>query len=154
MYVKFSYALIHCKVKIILQTFPNITEDVTIIITAAPIFSNDTIETKSSPNMTIHTYNNAEWLGFHKTDKNHSLPHLVRWNIVYILAVTLWAVVLVRQFNFRVSRGKPTTRPYFMFPSIRRSDADKNLINCLKYLFNYSFYKFGVEVNSDWPLSS
>lgn len=94
-----------------------------------------------------YTYNSAEWLGFYKTDENNSLPHLVRWNIAYILIVTLWAVVLVRQYNFRVSRGKPTTRPYFMFPHIKRTDADKNLKNCLKYLANFGFYKFGIEVS-------
>lgn len=93
-----------------------------------------------------YTYNSAEWLGFNKTDKQNGLPHLVKWNIVYILCVTLWSVVLVRQFNFRVSRGKPTTRPYFMFPRIRRPDADKNIKSCLKYLLNFGFYKFGVEV--------
>lgn len=94
-----------------------------------------------------YTYNNAEWLGFRKTDDEYSLASLVKWNIIYITIVTLWAVILVRQFNFRVSRGKPTTRPFFMFPKIKRPDADKNLKNCFKYLLNFGFYKFGVEVS-------
>ncbi|RZC37773.1 piezo-type mechanosensitive ion channel component 2 [Asbolus verrucosus] len=90
--------------------------------------------------------NNTKWLGFYKVHKDTTLPHLVKWNIIYILVVTLWAVVLVRQFNYRVSRGKPTVRAFFMFPKITRNDADKNLSNCIKYLFNYGFYKFGVEI--------
>ncbi|XP_015835793.1 piezo-type mechanosensitive ion channel component isoform X11 [Tribolium castaneum] len=90
--------------------------------------------------------NNAKWLGFYKTSKDASLPHLVKWNIMYILVVTLWAVILVRQFNYRVSRGKPTTRAFFMFPKITRWDADKSTSNCIKYLFNYGFFKFGVEI--------
>lgn len=94
-----------------------------------------------------YTYNTAEWLGFYKTNEENSLPHLVRWNIIYILTITLWAVVKIRQFNFRVSNGKPISRPYFLFPSIKRSDADKNLKNCFKYLMNFAFYKFGVEVS-------
>lgn len=109
---------------------------------------------KDTRQLINYTYNTAEWLGFNKTDASHSLPLLVKWNIIYILTVTLWAVVLVRQFNYRLSRGKPTTRPYFMFPKIKRTDADKNLKNCLKYLLNYGFYKFGVEVGRlfEWKL--
>lgn len=32
-----------------------------------------------------------------------------------------------------------------MFPQISRDDADQQLINLIKYLFNYAFYKFGTE---------
>lgn len=93
-----------------------------------------------------YSYNNAEWLGFRKTDKDTTFPALVKWNITYIIIVTLWAVILVRQYNFRVSKGKPTHRPYYMFPNIKRRHADKNLKHCLKFLLNFTFYKFGVEV--------
>ena len=67
---------------------------------------------------------------------------------MYILVVSIWAVVLVRQFNFRVSKGKPTTRAFFMFPKITVREADKNIKTCIKYLLNYGFYKFGVEVRA------
>ncbi|KAK5645923.1 hypothetical protein RI129_004387 [Pyrocoelia pectoralis] len=33
-----------------------------------------------------------------------------------------------------------------MFPKINRSDADKTVLKCIKYLFNYGFYKFGFEI--------
>nr|CAH7742358.1 unnamed protein product [Callosobruchus chinensis] len=79
--------------------------------------------------------------------KGSSLPSLVKWNIIYILVVTLWAVILVRQYNYRLSRGRPTTRAFFMFPNVKRTDADTNLRNCLKYLANYGYYKFGVEIS-------
>lgn len=62
--------------------------------------------------------------------------------------MTLWSVILIRQFNYKVSRGKPTTRAFFMFPRVTKIDADKNLGSLIKYLFNYGFYKFGVEVRS------
>lgn len=92
--------------------------------------------------------NNAPWLGFLKTEESkRSLGSLVKWNILYIIVVTLWKVIVVRQYNYRASRGRPTTRAFFMFPSITRKDADKDLENCLKYLANYGFYKFGVEVS-------
>lgn len=35
-----------------------------------------------------------------------------------------------------------------MFPNITREDADKNLKNFLKYMFNFAFFKFGVEVST------
>lgn len=92
--------------------------------------------------------NNAPWLGFLKTDEvNRSVPSLVKWNIIYIIVVTSWSIVLVRQYNYRASRGRPTTRAFFMFPNITRHDADKDLEHCLKYLANYGFYKFGLEVS-------
>lgn len=90
--------------------------------------------------------NNADWLGFRKTVYGRDLPRLVQWNIAYVLAVTLYTVVLVRQFNYKVSMGKPTTRLFFMFSGITRREGDKNLRNALKYLCNYGYYKFGVEV--------
>lgn len=91
--------------------------------------------------------NNAPWFGFQKTeDVDRSLASLVKWNIIYITVATLWNVILVRQFNYRASRGRPTVRPFFMFPSITRKDADKDLQHCFKYLANFGFYKFGVEV--------
>jgi hypothetical protein len=33
-----------------------------------------------------------------------------------------------------------------MFPDIQRCHADQDLQTCLKYLLNYGFYKFGIEV--------
>lgn len=33
-----------------------------------------------------------------------------------------------------------------MFARITRIDAEKNTANMIKYLFNYGFYKFGIEV--------
>lgn len=123
------------KMLLLLQNFTSPSNKSALEVTT-PLFQNiSTNETK---------YNSAEWLGFRKSTY---LPGLVKWNIIYILTVTLWSVVLVRQFNHRVSRGKPTSRPFFMFPKITRAEADKNLRNCMKYLANYGFYKFGVEVS-------
>ncbi|VEN64253.1 unnamed protein product, partial [Callosobruchus maculatus] len=97
-----------------------------------------------NPELNMTTKNNAPWFGF---EKGSSLPSLVKWNIIYILVVTSWAVISVRQYNYRLSRGRPTTRAFFMFPNIKRMDADTNLRSCLKYLANYGYYKFGVEIS-------
>lgn len=39
------------------------------------------------------------------------------------------------------------TRPKVLFPRITRQDADKDLLHMIKYLVNYAFYKFGIEVS-------
>ncbi|KRT85167.1 hypothetical protein AMK59_3003, partial [Oryctes borbonicus] len=105
---------------------------------------NVTCETNATENITLNT---AEWLGFRETVYGRDLPRLVQWNIAYLVAVTLYTVVLVRQFNYKLSKGQPTTRVFFMFPGITRKDSDKNLKNALKYLANYGYYKFGVEIS-------
>lgn len=90
--------------------------------------------------------NNAQWFGFEKSNPaGPTLPHLVLWNIIYIITATIFSIVLVRQYNYRLARGEPTKRAFFLFPNITIKEADKNLSNCLKYLANFAFYKFGVE---------
>jgi hypothetical protein len=56
------------------------------------------------------------------------------------------AVVRVRQLQKRHSNGEPLSCPHVMFPNIQRCHADQDLRTCFKYLLNYGFYKFGVEV--------
>jgi len=35
-----------------------------------------------------------------------------------------------------------------IFPQLKRSDADNDLINCLKFIANYGFFRFGREVRA------
>lgn len=46
----------------------------------------------------------------------------------------------------RFSEGKPLERPKVLFADVSRDDADKSVLLLIKYLFNYGFYKFGIEV--------
>ncbi|XP_050309997.1 piezo-type mechanosensitive ion channel component isoform X2 [Anthonomus grandis grandis] len=102
---------------------------------------------KADPNNT-YISNNMPWLGFEKSDEvGRSVPSLVKWNIIYILIVTLYSVILVRQYYYKLARGKPTTRAFFMFPRITRVHADRSLKDMLKYLANYAYFKFGVEIS-------
>lgn len=43
-------------------------------------------------------------------------------------------------------KGEASTRPDVLFDGVTREDADKNVVQLVKYLFNYGFYKFGIEV--------
>jgi hypothetical protein len=63
-----------------------------------------------------------------------------------IFLATLMAVVRVRQLYKRQLSGEPISRPHIMFPNIQRCHADRDLRSCFKYLLNYGFYKFGIEV--------
>lgn len=47
---------------------------------------------------------------------------------------------------FRFMKGESSERPENLFPEITREDADKNIESLLKYLHNYVFYKFGMEI--------
>lgn len=47
--------------------------------------------------------------------------------------------------HYRQLQRSPPTIPA-LFPSATRDTLDKGLIPCLKYLLNYIFYKFGLEV--------
>ncbi|XP_074025276.1 piezo type mechanosensitive ion channel component isoform X1 [Leptinotarsa decemlineata] len=109
---------------------------------------NVTCQVHNNPLLNETVTNIAPWLGFRKTEEVHtSLIDLVQWNIIYIVIVTLWSVILVRQYNYRMSRGRPTTRAFFMFPNVTIVDSNKDLENFCKYMANFAFYKFGVEIS-------
>lgn len=63
-----------------------------------------------------------------------------------VFLATLMAVVRVRQLYKRQLSGEMISRPYIMFQNIQRCHADRDLRSCFKYLLNYGFYKFGIEV--------
>ncbi|KAF7992315.1 hypothetical protein HCN44_001640 [Aphidius gifuensis] len=89
-------------------------------------------------------YNTAEWIGMKKADPD-KLFNLLNGYILIIALTTLRAVIMVRQCFYRQSRGESLDTPSVMFPNIKRSDADKGISYCLKFLLNYGFYKFGLE---------
>ena len=44
----------------------------------------------------------------------------------------------------QVQRSPPAVQT--LFPAATRDTLDQGLVTCLKYLLNYAFYKFGLEV--------
>ncbi|XP_026476535.1 piezo-type mechanosensitive ion channel component-like, partial [Ctenocephalides felis] len=75
------------------------------------------------------------------------LSNLLQCYIGIIVVTTLNALVIIRQQYERFLQGKPQARPYYMFPGITRADADKDVRHCLKYLANFGYYKFGLEIS-------
>ncbi|XP_043467298.1 piezo-type mechanosensitive ion channel component isoform X4 [Leptopilina heterotoma] len=103
-------------------------------------YSND--DSSLDGNNTV--YNIAEWIGFKKAAAN-ALPDLLKGYIGIITVTTLRGIVTVRQWFYRQEKGEPLDPPQVMFPKIGRSEADRGIIPCLKFLFNFGFYKFGIE---------
>ncbi|XP_037048036.1 piezo-type mechanosensitive ion channel component isoform X2 [Bradysia coprophila] len=100
-----------------------------------------TNETINNPNT-----NDANWFGFYKITGDETLATILKGYIAYILITTIHTIILMRQKRKRFLSGKPMTRPKVLFPRTTRLDADKDVLSMLKYLANFVFYKFGIEI--------
>lgn len=90
-------------------------------------------------------YNIAEWIGMRKAEPEQ-LPFLLKGYIGIVTLTTIRAIIAIRQRFHRSQNKEPLDTPIVMFPDITRADAEKGVVPCLKFLFNYGFYKFGVEI--------
>lgn len=70
-----------------------------------------------------------------------------RFLIGIILAVTIYVVVVTRQKYMRHLKGRPLSRSRILFPRVSYRDANRGVSDCVKYIFNYGFYRFGIEVS-------
>lgn len=95
---------------------------------------------------TLEVTNNAVWIGFKKANENVKLSDLIRPYLLYIVLVSAHSFVILRQTIKRIKENKTPRTPTVVFRNIRRADADKDIPNLIKYLVNYGFYKFGIEV--------
>lgn len=97
------------------------------------------------PNVSLpfnETIDNREWIGYKRTD---NLADYCKGYIGLILVLTIQAVVKIRQKGNRTQLNEPEPNPGTLFPDSTRATADSSLLECLKYLVNYFFYKFGLE---------
>jgi piezo-type mechanosensitive ion channel component 1/2 len=90
--------------------------------------------------------NNAVWIGFKKANAETKLSDLIRPYLVYIVLVSAHSFIILYQTIKRIKKNKPPRTPTVVFRSIRRSDADRDIPNLIKYIVNYGFYKFGIEI--------
>ncbi|XP_050729563.1 piezo-type mechanosensitive ion channel component-like isoform X11 [Eriocheir sinensis] len=103
------------------------------------IFNNET----AKPYPLNTTADNAAWTGLTKTD---NLPKYLKGYIGIIVVITVQAVVGIRQQYQRKVTGLPPPPLGVLFPNVTRAVADDGIVECLKFLLNYGFYKFGVEI--------
>ncbi|XP_074531707.1 piezo-type mechanosensitive ion channel component 1 [Halichoeres trimaculatus] len=85
----------------------------------------------------------AKWFGIRKdaTVLGYSKNHLV-----VLMLLVFEATVYRHQIHhyLQLQRSPPSIPA--LFPNATRDTLDHGLISCLKYLLNYSFYKFGLEI--------
>lgn len=90
--------------------------------------------------------NTAQWIGLYRSSNDENLIQFLGSYLFYLASATLFATVLYYQRRKRFLNGESSDRPNVLFANITREDADKSVNRLMKYLFNYGFYKFGVEV--------
>ncbi|XP_070696812.1 piezo-type mechanosensitive ion channel component 1 [Pempheris klunzingeri] len=85
----------------------------------------------------------AKWFGIRKdaTVLGYTKNHL----IVLMLLVFEATVYRHQAHHYRQLQRSPPTIPA-LFPAATRDTLDQGLLPCLKYLLNYTFYKFGLEI--------
>uniref|UniRef100_A0A0N5C4D9 Piezo-type mechanosensitive ion channel component n=1 Tax=Strongyloides papillosus TaxID=174720 RepID=A0A0N5C4D9_STREA len=89
--------------------------------------------------------NPINWIGLQKVD---DLYGELKNYIIFLFLMALRFIVTLRQHLKRHSRNDDTTPSHssLLFPGINRQHADKNVKDCLKFLFNFFFFKFGYEI--------
>uniref|UniRef100_A0A8C6L0N2 Piezo type mechanosensitive ion channel component 1 (Er blood group) n=1 Tax=Nothobranchius furzeri TaxID=105023 RepID=A0A8C6L0N2_NOTFU len=85
----------------------------------------------------------AKWFGIRKDDTalGYSKNHL----IVLLLLVFEATVNRHQAHHYLQLQRSPPIVPA-LFPAATRDTLDEGLVSCLKYLLNYTFYKFGLEI--------
>lgn len=68
-----------------------------------------------------------------------------------IMVLTLHSVVTTRQKYKRHMHGRPLSRPVVMFPRVTYKEANRDVTHCIKYLLNFGFFRFGIEVCLFYP---
>lgn len=87
-------------------------------------------------------FNLKGWFGF---TFGHVFPIIWPY-FLYIILITLNTGLIRRQQKVRQSLNKSLKTPYIVFKNISRADADKSIVNLIKFLVNYCIYKFGIEL--------
>lgn len=96
---------------------------------------------------TIQVTSNAVWMGFTKTDNAGIFIDIVRSYLIYIVLVTIHSFIILKQKIKRIKKNLPQETPSLVFENVHRFEADKDIAHLFKYLMNYGFYKFGIEIS-------
>nr|CAI5834877.1 unnamed protein product [Callosobruchus analis] len=91
--------------------------------------------------------NTAYWLGYKKYNLHEKPLHMqLLWPMLFVFVSALWSVVAARQKIIRKQRGLPPTREPVLFPEVTFREADTSLMNYIKYVLNYGYYRMGFEI--------
>ncbi|XP_077982492.1 piezo-type mechanosensitive ion channel component 2-like [Glandiceps talaboti] len=89
------------------------------------------------------TFNLAEWVGF---QKHNSIFNYTAGYIALVSVIILQTIVNLHQKQYRWENNLDTPKRGILFDDITRQNADDGLLHMTKYLINYFFYKFGLEM--------
>uniref|UniRef100_A0A9J8ABT1 Piezo type mechanosensitive ion channel component 1 (Er blood group) n=1 Tax=Cyprinus carpio carpio TaxID=630221 RepID=A0A9J8ABT1_CYPCA len=110
-----------------------------------PMFNETSLELDEVLNSTLYKapVDPANWFGIRKdaTVLGYTKDHL----LVLMLLVFEATVYRHQIHHYRQKQCSPPPIPV-IFPRATRDTLDKGLLHCIKYLLNYSFYKFGLEI--------
>ncbi|XP_069030806.1 piezo-type mechanosensitive ion channel component 1 isoform X1 [Embiotoca jacksoni] len=111
----------------------------------APLLNETTLSPKEMMNSTLYhgPVDPAKWFGIRKdaTALGYSQNHL----IVLMLLVFEATVYRHQAHHYRQLQRSPPPIPT-LFPAATRDTLDQGLVPCFKYMLNYAFYKFGLEI--------
>ncbi|RXN17679.1 piezo-type mechanosensitive ion channel component 1-like protein [Labeo rohita] len=110
-----------------------------------PLGNETSLEKEEWMNSTLYKapVDPANWFGVRKDDTvlGYTKDHL----LVLMLLVFEATVYRHQIHHYRQLQRSPPPIPV-IFPQATRDTLDKGLLHCIKYLLNYSFYKFGLEI--------
>lgn len=92
-------------------------------------------------NVSLMDYRN--YLGYQ--ERNYIFPYIGKYLLI-LLILTINSVITLRQRIHRLRYGVVDNPASLLFLQITRRDADRDFLNLAKFLLNFGFYKFGLEV--------
>ncbi|KAL3858640.1 hypothetical protein ACJMK2_008907 [Sinanodonta woodiana] len=99
--------------------------------------------TDQLPDYFDNTIDSAVWVGLEKTN---NIAYYFRNYLGILLILFLERVIIYHQVQFYNRPGETKPMDRIIFPHIKREDADRGTKRCIKYLVNYIFFRFGLEV--------
>nr|XP_054771340.1 piezo-type mechanosensitive ion channel component 2-like [Lytechinus pictus] len=85
-----------------------------------------------------------DWFGFKQVGYFYNY---VEGYVAIIIMLIIYSIVMLHQQQYRNQRGLVKPDYSIVFNDITRECADKDgLPGCIKFLINYCFYKFGLEI--------
>ncbi|XP_033122825.1 piezo-type mechanosensitive ion channel component 2-like isoform X4 [Anneissia japonica] len=90
--------------------------------------------------------NSTSWLGF-EVPTDQSFPDYVHGYMFIIIVLIVNSIVILHQRQHYWEQGKPIPKDGIIFEGVNRANADEGLLNMLKFLANYGFYKYGLEIS-------
>uniref|UniRef100_A0A914LHF0 Uncharacterized protein n=1 Tax=Meloidogyne incognita TaxID=6306 RepID=A0A914LHF0_MELIC len=88
----------------------------------------------------------SKWVGLEKQNDEWVVSDYIGYTLILIL-IGLQFCIKYRQHLNRKLRSLAEPPPGILFPNAQPADFDKSLTDCTKFLLNYGFYKFGMEIS-------